>query len=77
MLDPDDKTCLQYTGLQSSGVFSFDSVPDGKYLLRFDDVADVENEDYIRTYQSTDRVLIVQSDISALDFVLSARKITH
>jgi len=77
LLDPDDKTCLQYTGLQSSGVFSFDSVPDGKYLLRFDDVADVENEHYIRTYQPIDRLLIVQSDISALDFVLTAHKETQ
>jgi hypothetical protein len=70
LLDPDDKTVLQYTALQS-GAFTLDTVPEGKYLLHFDDVADVENEEYVRMYQAADRLLIVQSDNSALYFSLA------
>ncbi|HEY1577590.1 MAG TPA: carboxypeptidase-like regulatory domain-containing protein [Terracidiphilus sp.] len=73
LLDPDDKAVLQYTALES-GAFAFDTVPEGKYLLHFDEVADVENEEYIRRYKAADRLLIVQSDNSALYFSLAELK---
>lgn len=71
LLDPDDKSTLRTTTLQSDGTFYFDYVPDGSYLVQLKDATDIEDNKVTHRYQASEQPLLVQSDVSGITFSLT------
>jgi hypothetical protein len=74
LLDPDDKTMLRQTSVDSEGAFAFNYVVKGPYLLQIERAADIRNGKAGTNYESMVAPLQVDQDISDLSYSLTTAK---
>ena len=74
LLDPDDKTMLRETPIQSDGSFTFNYIVTGSYLLQIEASAEGQNGKAGAAYEPVLAPLLVERDIADLSYSLTSPK---
>ena len=74
LLDPDDKTTLRETLIQSDGSFTFNYIVTGSYLLQVEASAEGQNGKAGARYEPVLAPLLVERDIPDLSYSLTSPK---